>query len=197
MVTKKQSGKKAPVEKAKPKKAAPKATKAKPQQVPEPEPVEEHVHSCGCGCEDENEVLDNNPARSYILRDVWFDSLCQVIDEESMPEENKREMLFLTLSNAMMDMIMDIVPIDMAEVIAENIDDFLLVTAVNQEYQVDLLQTFKQDFVDSHGDTFEDENELNNALADFEEAWWNAPRDDLRGKSPNAAMEELAEKYDL
>jgi hypothetical protein len=114
-----------------------------------------------------------------------------------MPEENKREMLFLTLSNALLDMIMDIVPADIADIVAENIDDFLTVTAVNREYDVDLLLKFKEDFVNEKGDTFEDEDELNEALNEFEESWWNAPRDDLKGKSPNEALEETAKNYDL
>ncbi|MFA5312052.1 MAG: hypothetical protein WC375_01895 [Methanomassiliicoccales archaeon] len=183
---------------AAPKKApAPKKTKAKAEPVIEDshEDSEEHEHTCGCGCE--SDPIEKNPSRSYILREIWFDSLSQVIDEEKVPEENKREMLFLTLSNALLDMIIDIVPAEVGDMIAENIDDFLTVTLVNRDYNVDLLQKFKEDFVIEKGDTFEDETLLNDALDEFEESWWNSPRDDLKGKSPNEALEEMAEKYDL
>jgi hypothetical protein len=193
MVTKKAVVKKAPAEKGKTKKAAPKAPKKEVAPEPEPELIEED-----CCCSDcDSEPIEKNPARSYVLRDIWYESLGQVIDEEAMPEENKREMLFLTLSNALLDMIMDIVPADIADIVAENIDDFLTVTAVNREYDVDLLLKFKEDFVNEKGDTFEDEDELNEALNEFEESWWNAPRDDLKGKSPNEALEETAKNYDL
>ncbi|QLH75429.1 MAG: hypothetical protein HPY73_08295 [Methanomassiliicoccales archaeon] len=183
---------------SKKKTASPKKTANKPskKEVPVMEEVnEEHEHSCGCGCE--ADPIEKNPARAYVLRDIWFDSLNKVIEEENVPEGNKMEMLFLTLSNALLDMIIDILPADLGELVAENMDDFLAVTLVNKEYNVDLLQKFKEDFVNENGDTFEDEEELNDALSAFEDNWWNSARDDLEGKSPNEALEEMAQKYNL
>ncbi|OPY31000.1 MAG: hypothetical protein A4E32_01982 [Methanomassiliicoccales archaeon PtaU1.Bin124] len=191
--------------KAKTKEEKPKA-KAAPKKKPvaKPEPVvEEHVHEhehdeeCCCCEEDGDDPIEKNSCRSYLLRDIWFEGLNQVVEEESAPEENKQEMMFLTLSNAILDLVMDIVPLQNAQMIAENLDDFLTVTVVNREYNVDLLQMFKEDFVKEKGDTFEDEIELNNALGEFEESWWNAPRKDLKGKSPNEALDEAAKHYDL
>jgi len=189
--------KKATQAKAKAKKTKPKAAPKKKVEEPVQE-VHEHEHDeeCCC-CEEGDDPIEKNSCRSYLLRDIWFEGLNQVVEEESAPEENKQEMLFLTLSNAILDLVMDIVPLEMAEVIAENVDDFLTVTVVNREYNVDLLQLFKQDFVNTKGDTFEDEDELNNAVAEFEESWWNAPRKDLKGKSPNQALDEAAKQYDL
>ena len=115
-----------------------------------------------------------------------------------MPEENKREKLFLTLSNAMLDLVMDIIPSDYAKVVADNIDDFLAVTVVNKENNIDLLAKFKEDFVKEKGDTFEDEEQLQAALEEFEDKWWNAKRKDLKGKvSPNEALEEAAKRYGI
>lgn len=188
--------KKATQAKSKAKKSKPKAAPKK--KVEEPvEEVHEHEHDECCCCEEGDDPIEKNSCRSYLLRDIWFEGLNQVVEEESAPEENKQEMMFLTLSNAILDLVMDIVPLEMAEVIAENVDDFLTVTVVNREYNIDLLQMFKQDFVNAKGDTFEDEDELNNALAEFEESWWNAPRKDLKGKSPNQALDEAAKQYDL
>ena len=161
----------------------------KVEEKPEPVTVEEEI------CE--VDPIEKNPARAYMLRDVWFESLSQVIDEELVPEENRREMLFLTLSNALLDMVLDIVPSDLASVIAENMDDFLTITVVNKENNVDLLQIFKQDFVQEAGDTFEDEFEVQEALTKFENQWWNAKRKDLDGKSPNEAIAEVSKRYDL
>jgi hypothetical protein len=138
-----------------------------------------------------------NPMRSYVLRDIWYEGLNQVIEEEAAPEDNKKEMLFLTLSNALLDMVMDIVPADVGEILAENIDDFLCITMVNRENDLDLLQKFKEDFVIEKGDTFEDEIELQEALSKFEEIWWNKERNDLGDKSPNEAIADVAERYDL
>ena len=190
--------------KAKKGKAAPKKTKAetKPKKAVavEPEEIVETVEdSCSCGCEGEHEhdPIMKNPMRSYVLRDIWYEGLNQVIEEEAAPEDNKKEMLFLTLSNALLDMVMDIVPADVGEILAENIDDFLCITMVNRENDLDLLQKFKEDFVTEKGDTFEDEIELQEALSEFEEIWWNKERKDLGDKSPNEAIADVAERYDL
>ena len=190
--------------KAKKGKDAPKKKKAeaKPKKVVEVEPeeiIETTEDSCSCGCEGEHEhdPIMKNPMRSYVLRDIWYDGLNQVIEEEAAPEDNKKEMLFLTLSNALLDMVMDIVPADVGEILAENIDDFLCITMVNRENDLDLLQKFKEDFVIEKGDTFEDEIELQEALSEFEEIWWNKERKDLGDKSPNEAIADVAERYDL
>ncbi len=190
--------------KAKKGKSAPKKTKAepKPKKAVEVEPeetVEIVEESCSCGCEGEHEhdPIMKNPMRSYVLRDIWYEGLNQVIEEEAAPEDNKKEMLFLTLSNALLDMVMDIVPADVGEILAENIDDFLCITMVNRENDLDLLQKFKEDFVIEKGDTFEDEIELQEALTEFEEIWWNKERKDLGDKSPNEAIADVAERYDL
>ena len=190
--------------KAKKGKSAPKKTKVepKPKKVVEVEPeetVEMVDESCSCGCEGEHEhdPIMKNPMRSYVLRDIWYEGLNQVIEEEAAPEDNKKEMLFLTLSNALLDMVMDIVPADVGEILAENIDDFLCITMVNRENDLDLLLKFKEDFVTEKGDTFEDEIELQEALSEFEEIWWNKERKDLGDKSPNEAIADVAERYDL
>lgn len=159
---------------------------------------EEHEHDESCGCADgEGVVFKNNPARSYALFDIWFESLMQTIDEQVVPEPNKREMLFLTLSNAMLDMLMDILPEDLAQVVADNLDDYMAVTHVNKKYGVDLLATFQEEFVAKHGDSFDDDEKLRDALLAFQESYWNGKRKDLGEKSPNEAVEEVFTKYNL
>ncbi len=158
------------------------------------EQVHEHSEHCECCGGDSSE---KNGPRSYVLRDVWYESLSEVISKEIMPEENKREMLFLTLSNALLDLVMDIIPEDYAKVVADNIDDFLAVTVVNKENNIDLLAKFKEDFVKENGDTFDDDEQLQNALEGFEDKWWNTKRKDLKGKTPNGALEEAAKRYGI
>jgi hypothetical protein len=68
---------------------------------------------------------------------------------------------------------------------------------VNHQYGVDLLKTFRDDFAAKEGDNFPTEEKLIAALSKFEEEWWNTPRDDLNGKTPNDALEEMSEKYSL
>jgi hypothetical protein len=145
----------------------------------------------------EEVLFGKNPSRSYVLRDVWYNSLASVISEEDMPEESKRELMFLTLSNALLDMAMDIMPEDLSILFARNLDDYLAVTVVNQQYNIDLLQEFQDNFAATKGTKFKDEEKLNDAVIEFEEMWWNSPRKDLEGKTPNAAVDEAASKYGL
>ena len=145
----------------------------------------------------EKVIFGKNQNRSYALRDAWVPSLIEVISDKSVPQESREEVLFLTLTNALLDMTMDVVPEEMALAYARNLDDYITVTMVNQKYDVDLLKTFREDFKKSEGDNFCNEENLTSALAQFEEEWWNKPRDDLDGKTPNDALEEMAEKYSL
>ena len=88
---------------------------------------------CGCGevreqgsCQDTTSiVLEQNPQRVYALRDLWAENLNELVDQQIAPEPQKREMLFLALSNAMLDMVMDIMPEELVEILAENLDDYI------------------------------------------------------------------------
>jgi hypothetical protein len=184
MAKKKTTPKKAEKVVAKKKKAAPK-------------PKEEHVHSEECGCAEPDELVSKNPSRAYALKDLWYESLTNVVEEEIAPEEGKKEMMFLTLSNAILDMVMDIVPEEMADALAENIDDYLAVTLVNKTYDVDLLKEFQEEFMKAKGDSFEDDDELRAALDEFQGVFWETKRADLKGKTPNQAVEEVHKKYGI
>ncbi len=188
-------------QKAKPTRKAPatakKSIKARPTKktetdLPLPEELVEDLDSIA-----ESVIFGKNQSRTYALRDVWFPSLMEVINDKSVPEESREEMLFLTLTNALLDMTMDVVPEDMALTYARNLDDYITVTVVNSKYGVDLLKTFREDFKKREGDNFASEEKLVAALSKFEEEWWSTPRDDLEGKTPNDALEEMAEKYGL
>ena len=177
-------------------------SKAKPKKAVKPDMADEN---CGCGevhddgcCQDATSlILEKNPQRAYALRDLWSDSLNELINQEIAPEPQKRKMLFLALSNAMLDMMMDIVPEELVEILAENLDDYIAVTLVNKKYSVDMLQSFQEEFVKEMGKQFDDEEKLQNALMDFQEKFWDSTRKDLKGKSPNQAVEEELQKYKL
>lgn len=192
---------KSDTKKAKPTRKAPattkKSIKTRPAKkaegdLPSPEELVEDLDSIA-----ESVIFGKNQNRTYALRDVWFPSLMEVINDKSVPEESRTEMLFLTLTNALLDMTMDVVPEDMALTYARNLDDYITVTIVNSKYGVDLLKTFREDFKRKEGENFATEEKLVAALSKFEEEWWSTPRDDLEGKTPNDAVEEMAEKYGL
>jgi hypothetical protein len=185
-----------PVKKPSPKldKTPKKAKPAKPvvEDIPSTEELATDLDTIA-----EEVIFGKNQNRSYALRDVWFPSLQEVISDKSVPKESREEVLFLTLTNALLDMTMDVVPEEMALAYARNLDDYLTVTMVNHEYNVDLLKTFREDFRVKEGENFPTEEKLIAALSKFEEEWWNTARDDLKGKTPNDALEEMAERYSL
>ena len=96
------------------------------EDLPSPEELVEDLDSIA-----ESVIFGKNQNRTYALRDVWFPSLMEVISDKSVPEESRTEMLFLTLTNALLDMTMDVVPEDMALTYARNLDDYITVTIVN------------------------------------------------------------------
>ncbi|MCU0862072.1 MAG: hypothetical protein MUE65_07115 [Methanomassiliicoccales archaeon] len=194
MIAKKSSSKgKAPATAAK--RAQPKKTAAS-KAAPKEEKEHEHGEACGCVSATE-ELFGKNGERSYALRDLWFEALDAAVEEQVAPEPNKREMLFLTLSNSIFDMMMDILPEELAVALAENLDDYLAVTLINKKYKVDLLKQFQDEFLKEKGSNFDTEEALANALAEFEDKFWNSPRKDLEGKSPNAVVEAALKHYDL
>lgn len=193
MVAKKSSSKpKAPA------KAERRAQPSKPavEAAPKGEKGDEHGEACGCVSAAE-ELFGKNGERSYALRDLWYEALDAAVEEQVAPEPNKREMLFLTLSNSIFDMMMDILPEELAVALAQNLDDYLAVTLINKKYKVDLLKQFQDEFLKEKGSNFDTEEDLANALAEFEDKFWNSPRKDLGGKSPNAVVEAALKHYDL
>jgi len=179
-------------------KSSPQPKKKQPAAKKKPTAEEEHVHDESCGCVTAaQELFGKNAERSYALRDLWFEPLAASVDHQVAPESNKREMLFLTLSNSILDMMMDILPEEVAIVLAENIDDYLAVTLINKKYDVDLLKAFQEEFIAKKGAEFDTEEKLAEALAAFEDEFWNGPRNDLKGKSPNQVVEAALKHYDL
>jgi hypothetical protein len=179
-------------------KSSPKKGKQKPKAAKKAPSPEEHVHDEACGCMTAaQEMFGKNAERSYALRDLWFESLAVAVDQQVAPERNKREMLFLTLSNSILDMLMDILPEEVGVILAENIDDYLAVALINKKYGVDLLKSFQEEFMVKKGTEFDTEDKLADALAEFEEEFWNSPRKDLKGKSPNQVVEAALKHYEL
>jgi len=174
-----------------------KAKKSEAKKTTEEPCAEEHEHDESCGCAPEEELFAKNANRSFALFELWYEDLNKSVEEQVAPDVKKREMLFLTLSNAMMDMVMDILPEDLAAVVAENIDDYLAVTLVNKKYGIDLLKKFQEEFIAKQGDKFEDQEKLEKALNEFQEKYWTTKRKDLKNKTPNQAVEEALSEYEL
>ncbi|MDD1769911.1 MAG: hypothetical protein LUO79_02385, partial [Methanomassiliicoccales archaeon] len=143
------------------------------------------------------DFLAKNSNRSFALRQLWYDDLVNAVEQQIAPEPNKREMMFLTVTNAVLDMVMDVLPEELSKVVSENIDDYIAVTLANKEYGVDILKLFQEEFVKAKGHDFKTEEELDAALGEFQEKFWSTPRKDLKGKTPNDAVGDMLKKYDL
>jgi hypothetical protein len=138
--------------------------------------VLQHDEDCGCEeCEDENYWA----SRSYIIRDLWLPSIAESIAKDSMPSPQKRERLFISVANALLDLVVNVMPDFMTEDMFQGLDHSLEMTLVNKENKVDVLQMFED------------------ALTKFENEWWSTDMKELGGKSPDHAMQAMGRKYGL
>ena len=161
---------------------------------------------CGCGCSEElseedivnldklaeDVIFGKNQNRSRVLRELWFDDINKYLQEVDSPEESKPELLFLSLSNALLDMFFDIVPREVAIASANNMSRFLATLLINKEYGVDTMEKYMTDYAKSVGDTQDLE-----LIEKFEDEWWNEKKDYLNGKTMNEVMDETIEKSGL
>lgn len=142
-------------------------------------------------------LFGKNPNRCDVLRDMWFQNIQEVAEGTDAPEEKKMEIVFMAAANSVLDMVMDIIPPKLSLTLVRNLDGYLKITMVNDEYDTDLMKEFQEEFVEAKGAEFESQEDLDNAVEVFEENWWNTKRDELDGKSPNRAMREMGQKYDI
>ncbi|AGN26639.1 hypothetical protein [Candidatus Methanomassiliicoccus intestinalis] len=162
--------------------------------------------SCKCGCEDEfseedltsldelaeEVIFGKNQNRSHAIKDLWFEDMTKYLKECDSPEESKPELMFLSLSNALLDMFFDIVPREFAIASANNMSQFLTTLLINKEYNIDVMEKYMEDYNKTIGDS-EDADEIET----FDENWWNEKREYLNGKTMNDAITEMSEKYGL
>ncbi|NLX48062.1 MAG: hypothetical protein GXY70_07855 [Euryarchaeota archaeon] len=145
---------------------------------------------------DEGSVLAKNPIRALMLKDAMLQEIVDGLKAEQVPKEDMDEVLFLTAANAVLERIGLNLPEELACILKENLDDYLAITIINKEHEVDLLSLFRDEFLGSQGDSFEDEMELMKALTAFEDQWWDSAKDFLDGAIPNELMEKAKEKMD-
>lgn len=142
-------------------------------------------------------LFGKNNNRAAALRELWFKDIQEMIEGMEAPEDKRHEIIFLAASNSVLDMVLDIIPPDLALTLARNIDEFLKVTLVNREFGTDLMRQFQEDFAEEKGTDFASQEELDEVAGVFEEKWWNTPLAELGGKSPNRVMKEIGERYGI
>lgn len=144
----------------------------------------------------ENPVLAKNPVRALMFKDAMLQEIVDGLKAEQVPKEDMDEVLFLTAANAVLERIALNLPEELSYIFKENLDDYLSIALINKEHDVDLLSLFRDQFLESQGDDFNDERELMEALVAFEDQWWDSPKDFLGGAAPNELMDQAREKMD-
>lgn len=164
--------------------------------------------SCKCGCEScedlseedilsldelaEEVIFGRNQNRSRAIKELWFEDMNKYLNECDAPAETKPELMFLSLSNALLDMFFDIVPQELAIASANNMSRFLATLLINKQYNIDTMEKYMEDYAKIVGDSEDLE-----VIENFEETWWNEQKDYLNGKTMNELMDEFSEKYGL
>ncbi|MDR0198903.1 MAG: hypothetical protein LBI08_04085 [Methanomassiliicoccaceae archaeon] len=146
----------------------------------------------------EAQLWGKNPKRTQLLRDVWFDPIVEQLNEEKdMPEDAKRELMFLMTANSVLDIVMESLPDELALEMSYCMDHMIGVYAVNQRYGIDLLEANYAVVSKIKRDDYDSDEEFEKAVADKEEKWWTVGKQQLSGRSPNDAIAEALSRYGL
>jgi len=146
----------------------------------------------------DEQLWGKNPKRSQLLRDLWFDSMLEELNEDKeMNEDAKRQLLFMMTANAILDMVMESIPDDLSIELSYCLDHMLGLAAVNKRYNVDLLESNYEVITKIKRDDFKTAEEFEAAIIDKEEKWWSVGKQLLGGRSPNDAIAEALSKYGL
>lgn len=147
--------------------------------------------------EAEKLIFEKNHERTIALGELWLSFMSEKIMEVDAPDDKKMEMMFVMATNSLLDLLLGSQPGEVALLVAKNLDEYLRVALVNRKYGSDLMKSFQDEFFAEYGSEFETEDELDRALETFETNWWNTKRSELKNKSPNRAVKEVSEEYNL
>jgi hypothetical protein len=147
--------------------------------------------------EAEKIIFEKNHERTVALGDLWLSLMNEKVMESDAPLEKKLEIMFVMATNSLLDIIMGSQPSEVALLVAKNLDEYLRIALVNRKYGTDLMKVFQDEFFEEYGSEFETEDELDCVLETFETNWWNTKREELENKSPNRAVKEITEEYNL
>jgi len=146
----------------------------------------------------EEQLWGKNPKRTQLLRDLWFDSVKTQIDEEKdMPEDAKRELIFMMAVHSTLDLVFESLPDEDAADLSYCVDHMMALSAVNQRYGVDILETNYGVVSKIKRDDYGTDEEFEAALLEKEEKWWTSGKQQLGGRSPNDAIAEALSRYGL
>ncbi len=154
---------------------------------PEVSPEEAHL----------NYLFGKNPNRTSALSDLFRDDMMAAIDEDELPEEAKRQLIFKMTANSVLDMVMECLPADTAEEVAACFDSYIGMCMVNKKFQVDLFGELRKAMMAVEMEDGESDEEFDRRLESMEEAWWGIPQPLLNKRTPDDAIREEINRYGL
>jgi hypothetical protein len=143
------------------------------------------------------QLFGKNPNRSRALKEIWYEDMMREVDEEDMPEEAKRELTFLMSVNALMDMIMEIIPEELGMDLSCTLDSFIGVQLVNKRYSTDLMKYNLDTLRKVKREDYATEEEFVEAVEQIDERWWTTQKQGLGGRSPNEAIKDEMQNFNL
>ncbi len=146
----------------------------------------------------ESQLWEKNPRRCTALKELWYEDLVLTLDEEEeLPEEGKRELLFMMAANGVMDLIMEAIPDELAIEMSYGLDTFVAVSLVNKRYNTNLFEEMHKALLTIKRENFDNDECYEKALAEAEEHWWTVPQPLLDQRNPNDAIIEILKEYKL
>lgn len=143
------------------------------------------------------QTYGKNHKRAELLKDLIYEDMAAIVDQQNMPEEAKREMIFKMTVNSLLDMVMDASNVEDGVELMYGLDLFMGVAITNRKFNVDLFKEMRKALLSVKASDFKSQEEYEMALQEFEEKWWDIPQPLLNKRHPNDAIMESLMKYGL
>ncbi len=143
------------------------------------------------------QLYEKNPYRVAAMADLWYEVMISEMNGMDIPDEAKMKMIFSMTANAVLDMLGDSSPVDVAMEASYSFDMYLGVSLTNKRFKVDLFKEHQKALLTVKREEFPNDEAYENALEEFEDIWWDIPQPLLDKRTPNDAIRETLSKYGL
>jgi hypothetical protein len=145
----------------------------------------------------EKQLWEKNPRRSQAMLDLWYDELQAQIEQETESEDGKKHLSFLMTVNAVLDLIMECVPEDIALEVSYSLDHTVALALVNKKYDCDLLEEEKKAVSIVKREDYDTDDDYARAVEAIDEHWWSISQPQLDMRNASDAILEMLRKYKL
>ena len=142
-------------------------------------------------------VFGKNPHRTSALTDLVYRALLASIEEDDLPEEAKRQLIFKMTANSVLDIMMEALDPALREEVMIAFDGYIGMCLVNMNFDVDLMSELSKAMMTVEQTEGESDEDFDRRLADMEEKWWTIPQPKLSMRNPEDAIREQMMKYGL